>query len=86
MMDLGTISIHAEWLQHCFILILACSCRLELAYFSWKISKNRLVCKKCRCIVLLWELETPSNGLLSFAIQLIALDDKTRNILATKTG
>ena len=30
---------------HCFILIEACSCRLELAYFAGKISKNRLVCK-----------------------------------------
>ena len=30
---------------HCFILTEACSCRLELAYFMGKISKNRLVCK-----------------------------------------
>ena len=30
---------------HCFILTEACSCRLELAYFAGKISKNRLVCK-----------------------------------------
>ena len=30
---------------HCFILAEACSCRLELAYFVGKISKNRLVCK-----------------------------------------
>ena len=29
---------------HCFILTEACSCRLELAYFSGQISKNRLVC------------------------------------------
>ena len=28
-----------------FILSEACSCRLELAYFAGKISKNRLVCK-----------------------------------------
>ena len=30
---------------HCFILIEACSCRLEMAYFAGKISTNRLVCK-----------------------------------------
>ena len=30
---------------HCFILTEACSCRLELADFAGKISKNRLVCK-----------------------------------------
>ena len=30
---------------HCFILAEACSCRLELAYFAGKISKNRLACK-----------------------------------------
>ena len=30
---------------HCFILIEACPCRLELAYFAGKISKNGLVCK-----------------------------------------
>lgn len=30
---------------HCFILTEACSCRLELAYFAGKVSKNRLVCK-----------------------------------------
>ena len=32
---------------------------------SWeKISKNRLLCKKFRCIGLWWELQAPSNGLL----------------------
>ena len=30
---------------HCFILITACLCRLEQAYFAGNISKNRLVCK-----------------------------------------
>ena len=30
---------------HCFILTEACSCRLDLAYFAEKISKNRLACK-----------------------------------------
>ena len=30
---------------HCFILTEACSCTLELAYFTGKIAKNRLVCK-----------------------------------------
>ena len=30
---------------HCFVLTEAFSCRLDLAYFSGKISKNRLVCK-----------------------------------------
>ena len=30
---------------HCFMLSEACSCRLELAYFAGKTSKNRLVCK-----------------------------------------
>ena len=30
---------------HCFTLTEACSCRLELAFFTGRISKNRLVCK-----------------------------------------
>ena len=30
---------------HCSFLTEACSCRLEVAYFAGKISKNRLVCK-----------------------------------------
>ena len=36
---------HVHVWPHCFILTEACSCRLELAYFAGKISKNRLVCK-----------------------------------------
>ena len=36
---------HVHVRLHCFILTEACSCRLELAYFVEKISKNRLVCK-----------------------------------------
>ena len=36
---------HVQVRPHCFILTEVCSCRLELAYFAWKISKNRLVCK-----------------------------------------
>ena len=36
---------HVHVRPHCFILTEACSCRLELAYFAGKISKNRLVCK-----------------------------------------
>ena len=36
---------HVHVRPHCFILTEACSCRLELAYFALKISKNRLVCK-----------------------------------------
>ena len=36
---------HVHMRPHCFILTEACSCRLELAYFAGKISKNRLVCK-----------------------------------------
>ena len=32
-------------MTHCFIITEACSCRLELAYFTGKISKYRLVCK-----------------------------------------
>ena len=46
---------------HCVIFTEACSCKLELAYFAGKISKNRLVCKNavalayyasCRLLVL----------------------------------
>ena len=36
---------------HCFILTEACSCRLELAYFSREISKNRLVCENAVALV-----------------------------------
>ena len=36
---------------HCFILTEASSCRLELAYFAGKISKNRLVCKNAVALV-----------------------------------
>ena len=36
---------HVHVRLHCFILTEACSCRLELAYFTRKICKNRLVCK-----------------------------------------
>ena len=36
---------HVHVSPHCFILTEACSCRLELAYFAGKISKNRLVCE-----------------------------------------
>ena len=36
---------HVHVRPHCFILTEACSCRLELAYFAGKISKNRLVWK-----------------------------------------
>ena len=38
---------------HCFILIEACSRRLELTYFAGTISENRLF---CLCIGLIWEL------------------------------
>ena len=36
---------HVHGRLHCFILTEACSCTMELAYFSGKIAKNRLVCK-----------------------------------------
>ena len=36
---------HVHVRLHRFILTEACLCRLELAYFARKISKNRLVCK-----------------------------------------
>ena len=36
---------HVHVRPHCFMLTEACSCRLELAYFAGKMSKNRLVCK-----------------------------------------
>ena len=36
---------HFHVWPHCLILTEACSCRLELADFAGKISKNRLVCK-----------------------------------------
>ena len=43
--DMATWCRHVHVRLHCFILTEACSCRLELAYFAGKISKNRLVCK-----------------------------------------
>ena len=43
--DMPTWCRHIHVRPHCFILSEACSCRLELAYFAGKISKNRLVCK-----------------------------------------
>ena len=53
---------------HCFILIEACSCRLELAYFTGKISKNRLVCKNAVALAFYWwELQAP-NGLLTLKV------------------
>ena len=36
---------HLHVRPHCCVLSETCSCRLELAYFVGKISKNRLVCK-----------------------------------------
>ena len=36
---------HVQVRPHCFIFTKACSCRLELAYFAGRISKDRLVCK-----------------------------------------
>ena len=36
---------HVHMRPHCFMLTEARSCRLELAYFAGKMSKNRLVCK-----------------------------------------
>ena len=36
---------HVHVRPHCFILTETCLCRLELAYFAGKISKNRPVCK-----------------------------------------
>ena len=43
--DMSTWCRHVHVRLHCFILTEACSCRLELAYFAGKISKNRLVCE-----------------------------------------
>ena len=43
--DMSTWCRHVHMRPHCFILIKACSCRLELAYFVGKISKIRLVRK-----------------------------------------
>ena len=42
---MSTLCRHVHVRPHCFMLIEACSCRLELAYFAGKISKNRLFCK-----------------------------------------
>ena len=42
--DMSTWCRHVHVRPHCVILTEACSCRLELAYFAGKISKNRLVC------------------------------------------
>ena len=55
---------------HCFIQYRseACSCHVmwtETAYFVGKKSKNRLVCKNAFAFGLLWELQTPSKGLLA---------------------
>ena len=61
----------------------ACSCRLELAYFAGKISKNRLVCKKtvalayygsCRLLVIgswirLWVFEACFTEITSSKIE-----------------
>ena len=41
---------HVHVTLHCFILTEACSCRLELACFAGKISKNRLVCKSAAAL------------------------------------
>ena len=52
---------HVHVRPHSFILIEACSCGLELAYFAVKISKTTGL-EKCRCIGLLWELQSPGMG------------------------
>ena len=49
--DMSTWCPHIHVRPHCFILTEACSCRLELAYFAQKISKNRPVCKNAVALV-----------------------------------
>ena len=66
---------HVHMRPHCFILTEECSCRLELAYFARKISKNRLVCKtevalayygSCRLLVIgSWYTACDMPGMLS---------------------
>ena len=66
---------HVHVRLHCFILTEACSCRLELAYFAVKISKNRLVCKNavavayygsCRLLVMgSWHHSVPPEAFYS---------------------
>ena len=66
---------HVHVRPHCFVLTEACSFRLELAYFAWKISKNRLVCKNavasayqgsCRLLLMGSWLRLASIGLLLY--------------------
>ena len=45
---------HVHVRPHCFIPTEACSCKLELAYFAGKISKNRLVCKNAVALAYYW--------------------------------
>ena len=72
---------HIHVRQHCFILTEAFSCRLELAYFSGKISKNRLVCKNavalayygsCRLLVMSsWSITKWPNVTSSPSLQFL---------------
>ena len=58
---------HVHVRPHCFILTEACSCRLELACFSReKYLKG-----------LLWELQAPSNGLLTYILRSLRKSHKT---------
>ena len=59
---------HEAVRPHCFIHTEACSCRLELAYFAGKISKNRLVCKNAVVMAYYGSCRGPSNGLLQWSI------------------
>ena len=61
---------HVHVRLHCFILTEACSCRLELAYLSGKISKNRLVCKNAVALAYYGSCRLlAGDGLLSAAIR-----------------
>ena len=63
---------HIQVRPHCYSLTEACSCKLELAYFAGKISKNRLVCKNavalayygsCRLLVMgSWHNKISAKG------------------------
>ena len=53
---------HVQVRPHCFILTEAGSCRLELAYFAVKISKNRLVCKNAVALAYYGRCRLPVMG------------------------
>ena len=60
--DMSTWCQHVHVRPYCFILTEACSCRLELAYFTGKISKGRLVCKNAVALAYYESCRLPVMG------------------------